>query len=344
MEQLRQIRPSHLFLVADGPRRGNDTDRSLCAEARSIATRIDWPCDVQTNFSDTNMGCGRRVSSGISWVLDCVEAAIILEDDILVDPTFFPYCEELLHRFREDTRIMSICGWNSLIRWRHEKGSYFFARHGSIWGWATWRRAWEKYSFLLSEWQNANIEELLREWLPDGEHAAVQSWLFRRNAGRVIDTWDIQWTLTCMLNKGLSVMPAQNLVTNIGFGGSHTHTSNENDFQALMPHLAVETPLRHPSGDPTADPTFDRWRFLLYQLSTYRDVPMLSLWSRYLRANPQRKPPGMNDGFEMTLAALRHPGEALEILEHVKRQAPDNERLDPLIQAFGKLVERQAVE
>jgi len=339
LEVLRIVKPQRLFLVADGPRANHADDERLCIEARSVATGIDWPCEVQTDFSDTNLGCGRRVSSGITWVFEQVDEAIILEDDTLPDPSFFPYCEELLARYRHDERILSVCGWNSLARWPRANADYFFARHGSIWGWATWRRAWQLYDFHLAPWQTADTESILKAWLPDPEHAEVQTWLFNRHAGQVIDTWDIQWTLTCMLNRGLHIMPASNLITNLGFGESHTHTANDEDLHALIPRFPATTPLSPLGGEPTADELFDRWRFLLYQISTYRNVPMLALWEKLLRRNPETPVPGMNEGFPMTLGAIRHPGESLEVLRHLRHHAPGNHRVEPLIEAFERLAE-----
>ncbi len=109
-ERIRDARPEKLYLIADGPRAHKPGEDERCAETRRIVEgMIDWPCDVRKNFSDANMGCGKRIPSGLDWVFEQEETAIIMEDDILADPSFFPFCETLLERYRHDERIMQIC-------------------------------------------------------------------------------------------------------------------------------------------------------------------------------------------------------------------------------------------
>ena len=111
-ESIRDAKPPLLLVVADGPRPDRPDDSRACAEARSLIDRVDWNCEVRTNYSDVNLGCGKRVSSGIDWVFQQVEEAIILEDDCVPDPTFFRFCEELLEKYRHDERISEIGGVN----------------------------------------------------------------------------------------------------------------------------------------------------------------------------------------------------------------------------------------
>ncbi|MGB3239254.1 MAG: glycosyltransferase family 2 protein, partial [Geitlerinemataceae cyanobacterium] len=95
-ETIRQAKPPKLLVVADGPRSDRPGEAEKCAEARAIVDRIDWECQVFQNYSDTNLGCRYRVASGLNWVFETVEEAIILEDDCLPHPSFFRFCEELL--------------------------------------------------------------------------------------------------------------------------------------------------------------------------------------------------------------------------------------------------------
>ena len=93
---IAKARPSRLLLIADGPRPDRQRESNQCAEVRNIVSAVDWPCQVQADFADENMGCRRRVISGLDWVFSQVEEAIILEDDCVPDPSFFPFCSELL--------------------------------------------------------------------------------------------------------------------------------------------------------------------------------------------------------------------------------------------------------
>ena len=107
-EAIRQAKPPKLLVVADGPRSDNPSEAEKCQAAREIIEQVDWECEVLTNYSDVNLGCKTRVSSGLDWVFDNVEEAIILEDDCLPHPSFFPFCEKLLDNYRDDKRIMDI--------------------------------------------------------------------------------------------------------------------------------------------------------------------------------------------------------------------------------------------
>lgn len=164
-EKIRRAQPARLFIIADGPR--TEQECILCEETRKIANAIDWPCEVKRNFSETNMGCGKRLSSGISWVFKQVEEAIILEDDCLPDNSFFQFCAEMLEQYRDDTRIMHIAGTSAQVGNKrfnpHE--SYYFSIIANIWGWATWRRAWNLYDYDMKQWPTLKEADKLVTWM-----------------------------------------------------------------------------------------------------------------------------------------------------------------------------------
>lgn len=151
-QAIREAQPSQLLVIADGPRSGHPNDLEDCQITRSIIDQVDWDCEVLTNFSDINLGCRQRISSGLDWVFEQVEEAIILEDDCLPDPSFFPYCQELLERYRDTPEVMMISGNNFQFGHNPVEHSYYFSHYGHVWGWATWRRAWQKYDNSLAQW------------------------------------------------------------------------------------------------------------------------------------------------------------------------------------------------
>jgi hypothetical protein len=246
MHTICAVRPRRLYVAADGPRE-TEGERLLCEEARKVATSVCWDCDVRTLFRNKNLGCGRAVSSGIDWFFKNEEEGIILEDDCLPTSTFFRYCSELLHRFRDDKRIMCISGNNFQNR-RVDRYSYYFSRYMHCWGWATWRRAWNLYDFELLSWPKYRDSDLL-QLRSGGDQGFAQYWrdLFDRVASGKIDTWDYQWLLTCWINDGLTCLPQVNLVKNIGFGPSATHTTDANSRHANMSTHPMEFPLFHPN-------------------------------------------------------------------------------------------------
>jgi hypothetical protein len=241
--RIARQRPRTLLLVADGPRCADD--ESITQAARDAVSRIDWPCDVRVNFSDQNLGCRRRMSSGIDWVFAQVPEAILLEDDCLPDDSFFPFCAELLERYRDDDRVMMISGDNFQQGRRVGEGGYYFSAITHIWGWATWRRAWKQYDVRMSRWPELRDGSLLDELLPEPRVADY----FRKvlddiHCGKV-DTWDLQWQFTAWAAGGLAVLPQTNLVSNLGFGPDATHTRKATKY-AQMKVEPMTFPLTHP--------------------------------------------------------------------------------------------------
>jgi len=230
-EAIRKAKPYKLLVVADGPRAGVAGEAEKCQAVRDIIDTVDWDCEVIKNYADTNLGCRARVSSGITWAFDQVEEAIILEDDCLPDPSFFPFCEQLLKHYRHDERVMVISG-NNFQENCQTKSSYYFSKYPHIWGWATWRRAWKHYDVDMKDWQRNKLEIIHATC---GDPYEKKYWLdkFERTYSGSINTWDYQWTYACWSQGGLSIVPSVNLVSNIGFRSDATHTVSENQFANL---------------------------------------------------------------------------------------------------------------
>jgi hypothetical protein len=244
---IRQVRPAQLLIVADGPRVDRMADRDLCAATRAIVDQIDWPCAVQTNYAEQNMGCKRRVASGLDWVFSVVEEAIILEDDCLPHPSFFQYCTDLLEKYRDDRRIGIISGQNSLRGYRRNSDSYYFAQIPYIWGWATWRRSWQCYDFTMGQWPAVRDGHWLRDVFKSNRAAAAWQSTFDHNYAGFFDAWDYQLTLTSLLHNWLNPTANVNLVSNIGFGAGATNTSETDSIFANLQAEIMDFPLIHPS-------------------------------------------------------------------------------------------------
>ena len=189
-ERIREARPRQLFVIADGPRSEGDWLR--CAQARRVVEKIDWPCEVQRNYSKHNQGCRDRVVSGLDWVFARVNEAIVVEDDCLPSPDFFRFCAELLGRYRDSDRVMHICGSNFLVE-RAMPYSYYFSRYGHVWGWATWARAWRHMDVNLRTWP-AFKKSAIGELFADKDE--TKYWIEKLHpfsTGERADTWDHQW-------------------------------------------------------------------------------------------------------------------------------------------------------
>jgi hypothetical protein len=252
---IRAARPSRLFLVCDGPRADRPGEAERCAEVRRILDAVDWPCAVERSFSDVNLGCRARLSSGIGWVFSRTEEAIFLEDDILPEATFFRYCDALLMRYREDDRVMMISGYSGLVPGEAPGASYWFSAHPRIWGWAAWRRSWQGYDVTMSGWPAFRKTSA---WA-SRTRAEKESWgaFFQMVKDGQVDTWDAQATLLAWRTGRLVVIPSTSMVTNIGFGADSTNTRSP---AFTGPAAAAMTfPLVHPA-EVACDAQLDaRW-------------------------------------------------------------------------------------
>jgi 2-polyprenyl-3-methyl-5-hydroxy-6-metoxy-1,4-benzoquinol methylase len=225
-EVISKVKPKTLLVVADGSRFPDEEDK--CRETRQIIEQVDWECNVIKNYADHNLGCRNRVSSGITWVFDTVEEAIILEDDCVPSVSFFYYCQTLLEYYRNDTRVMHICGSNKQFGRRRTPYSYYFSKYNFIWGWASWRRAWKHYDVEMKTWPHYKHQNFLGSVCEDVQEKKYWEQLFDIAFNQEVDTWDYQWTYACWANHGLSIVPNVNLISNIGFGADATHTKDEN--------------------------------------------------------------------------------------------------------------------
>lgn len=223
-EKIRDAQPRQLFVVADGPRSGHATDADRCAASRAVIDEVDWPCEVHREFSATNLGCKRRVASGITAAFEKYDRAIILEDDCVPDSSFFEYCTTLLNRYQDEPRVMCISGDNFQEGVTRGDGDYYFSKYPHCWGWATWKRAWDLFDVNIPDWPSWRDSEAFSKICPDGEERQYWSGIFDRCYRDDIDTWDYQWTLCCWMNQGLTAIPNANLVENIGIGPEATHT------------------------------------------------------------------------------------------------------------------------
>jgi len=256
-EAIRQAKPQKLLVIADGPRADRPGEAEKCEATRAIIERVDWECEVIKNYSDVNMGCGLRVSTGISWVFQQVEEAIILEDDCLPDATFFIFCENMLEKYRHDQRIMMISGTNYLGEWKSHTQSYHFSYYGGIWGWASWARAWKYYDYEMKLWAESEVQERIRDIFANEEQYKSRKEIYSQMYNKKIDTWDYQWSFARLLQSGLSIVPSVNLISNLGFGDDATHTKSSNSQLARMKAIDLKLPIK--SNDITVvDRDYDR--------------------------------------------------------------------------------------
>lgn len=254
-EQIRKAKPKHLFVAANAPRPDNEEEAEKYRKAREIVNFVDWDCELKTLFRNNYLSCKISVSSAIDWFFENVEEGIILEDDCLPSQSFFWFCEELLKKYRNDTRTMIISGNNFQFGRIRGEGSYYFSKYAHIWGWATWRRAWKHYDVNMKSYEKFSTENQINNIFQIKQQQKYWMKVLQLAYDGKLDAWDYQWAYTCFINNGLCIMPNVNLVSNIGFGIDSTHTKEES---SIFSNIEAEeiTEITHPEfilADQEAD-------------------------------------------------------------------------------------------
>jgi hypothetical protein len=262
LDVLREVRPERLFVVADGPRRGRPEEAEQVGAVRKLVDEaVDWDCKVETRYAERNLGLEASIELGLDWVFGEVDRAIVLEDDCIPDPTFFRFCEELLDRYAQESRIWQISGDPHQVPSALFRGaSYDFSTWASVWGWATWADRWHAHRAEFDRDHAGAAERVdatprtapAHRRMPVVPHpdslvnrAALRH--FTQVAGETngdLRGWDHHWWVTIMSRQGLSIMPARTLVENDGYGEGATHTRSDKETTPAEP---MTFPLIHPA-------------------------------------------------------------------------------------------------
>lgn len=256
-DRVKEARPSQLYLWLNCPRSDRPDEVARNTECKDILSDIGWQCDVHRNYSSTYLECRDSLEKAFSWFFDNVDRGIILEDDCVPDPTFFRFCGELLEKYKDDQRIGMIGGHIEhlhVTKMISYGASYYFDRFSSIWGWATWRRAWVQHDNNMSYYPKLNDQfEIMygfyREWSMLRRRRKHLWRIYRREAA----SWDGAWFTTFLMQNWLCVHPYKNLVSNIGQTQSMRagmpllkRVFKYRSPWDSMPTASIEFPLVHP--------------------------------------------------------------------------------------------------
>lgn len=269
LQVLQVVKPGRLYLSQDGPRLGISSDKEAIQKVNNLVSQsINWDCIYYSQVHEVNRGCGLGVSTGIDWFFEHEEEGIILEDDVIPDPSFFSFASSLLERYRHDTRIGAITGSNLAHNRIKPNISYIFTSYPYVfWGWATWKRAWYHYHLTTKLLGNNQLTNVLRDF--NCRRGFVKRWQIEiETASKTGDTWDYLWMFTLWHQGMLVSVPSHSLIRNIGYGPLATHTLFGMSIQPECKPMTF--PLTHPLTF-TPFPEYDR-----FMLKYYFDVPITS--------------------------------------------------------------------
>lgn len=242
-ERIAAVEPERLLIVAGGPREDHPGDEALCRQTRAVIADIDWECDVDRLYYDTNQGRRDGVVKGLDWVFEQVPEAIILEDDCVAGPDFFRFCEDMLEEYRGDERVMLVNGTNRLGTWKADGQDYHFVTWQGVWGIGMWRSTWAEYDPAMARWNDPDALDRMRDVMCDEEIYERQVDAMQKVVDGRSDMWTKPLRFAMAVNNALAVVPSKNLVSNIGFGEHARFTTDPENPLADLPRYELKFPL-----------------------------------------------------------------------------------------------------
>lgn len=252
-EQVKQAKPSRLYLYQDGARENRPDDVINMQKCRDVVANIDWECEVHRNYQEKNSGCDPSEYLAQKWMFATEEMGIVLEDDDVPSQSFFPFCKELLDKYKNDQRISMICGMNNCGVTEYCPYDYFFSTSGSIWGWATWKRVIDEWGTRIDFVDSAYEVDLFVEAYKKRLFAKKLVNHYKKCNDSGIAYYEAIMSGNALPQSRLNIVPTKNMICNIGFTGESTHGAAS--FELLprglrrifnMKTHECEFPLKHP--------------------------------------------------------------------------------------------------
>ncbi len=260
LERILEANPQDLYVFQDGARDGNEQDVEKCEQVRQVIEELwenyiikqfpkdsDEKATLHQYYSDCNLGCGPGPVEAIGWFFSQVEMGIVMEDDCLPHPDFLGYCEELLSKYKDDTQVQFINATLYHNRW-HCSASYGFSHYMVTGAWAAWKRTMQGFDLGLHA---LNARNLRRQVYSLTANRAEADWWYYKVLEIQRDTkkksyWDYQMQIFLFQHSALTIHPAVNLISNIGFDAAGTHTLS-NDGRGDKTTYPI-LPLVHPAN------------------------------------------------------------------------------------------------
>lgn len=245
-DAIRKIKPKQLYIASDGPRKNKSEEAELNKKCKEIVANVDWPCDIKTLFREENLGSPKAIPESVTWFFSQEEQGIVLEDDCLPNESFFIFCDELLEKHKNNEKIFWINGSNlNSDVFTHMESSYEYSYYPISWGWASWRRAWERFDSEMLDWRIKRKSKFLKSF-SNNSMLTESYWKAAFDYAYTIPNWDIRFIYSCWKNNALACTPKNNLISNIGFGDGSTHVTSEQDPLSNIPTKSIVLPIIHP--------------------------------------------------------------------------------------------------
>jgi hypothetical protein len=252
---LNSIGVKKVYLMGDY----NEEHRDEIMDVRRSVKEAIKGAELICDFATENRGVFKNIGLGALRVFEKEEQCIFLEDDNLPDVSFFFYCRELLKKYRDNDRVLWVCGTDYLpIFDSPNNESYVFTQQLLPCGWASWRNKFTKFyltnlDFLGDKKQRLELKKryvskkLWKQQVCEDAYSEYERFAHGLN----YISWDYHMIMTIMKYDLLGIAPTKNLIRNTGIDELATHGGRaaKNVMAARfckMDSFSLDFPLIHP--------------------------------------------------------------------------------------------------
>tara|TARA_A100001015_G_C15008858_1_gene722047 strand:+ start:1373 stop:2269 length:897 start_codon:yes stop_codon:yes gene_type:complete len=220
LKKNKESKKSNLIIFSDGSK--NKYDYNSVIKVRKYINNINGFKNLKIIFRKKNFGLANNLFKGINQVFKRNDKAIVLEDDIMVSPTFLKYMNLNLKKYEKNLNVASIHGYCYPVKFKNGPENFFFLKGADCWGWATWRRAWKKYD------NNANnLIKIINNKKNQRDFDFNFSYPYfdmLKLTSKKNHSWAIKWYASAFVNDMFTLYPKKSFVTNTGNDGSGTNS------------------------------------------------------------------------------------------------------------------------
>lgn len=219
LNRIIEANPRRIYFVQDGPRAGNLLDQSLVIQVRDLLKTIPDHIAVTPILAEENLGLRTRFLSALDEIFELEACAVIIEDDCLVELSFFSFAERCLSFYEGDSSVCTVSAHRPISI---PGGSrVVFDEVTRIWGWATWADRW--WAFRSSppvDLQDETVRSHILSRVRSKTWRLMAQQIFTRESAS--ENWDVSLAVYALGADLWSVTPPKNAMRNLGSrNGTH---------------------------------------------------------------------------------------------------------------------------
>lgn len=225
LDALIEAGTQKVYVSIDGPRSLFPQDRSQIARVVEVVESRGDRLDLTLRQATFNGGVGQGLLDGISWFFENEHRGMIIEEDIIIEPSSYLLASRMLLDLEDNYSVGSISLFNAVPkRVIHDAAaSWRLSTIPSSWYWGTWRDRWEARETSILDWrQDLGVERL--RGIGGTRFADFWEREFEREISVELVPWETLWLYTHWRKGWLSANANCNYCINLGYTNAATNS------------------------------------------------------------------------------------------------------------------------